>query len=168
MCLRPGGAGVPITGLRKHNPKGVPITKFQSPTEAELARLLDAHVRDEVCYREAPALGLDQDDPQVRQRMRLKLEFLLENLTAEDAPGDEVLQVYLQQHPDKFSREPQVSFQQRYLNPDKRPDFEVDARRMLGELEQGAAPESIGDATLLASEFTLATPSHIGRSFIRH
>jgi len=140
-------------------------TWLRPPTEVELARLLDGHVREEVYYREALAMGLDQDDPQVRQRMRMKLEFLLEDLTAEDAPGDEVLQAYLQQHPDKFSREPQVSFQQRYLNPDKRPDFEVDARRMLGELEQGAAPESIGDPTLLASEFTLATPSHIGRSF---
>ena len=81
------------------------------------------HVRDEVYYREALAMGLDQNDPQVRQRMRLKLEFLLEDLTAEEAPGDELLSAYLQQHADKFRVEPQVSFRQLYLNPDKRRDL---------------------------------------------
>jgi hypothetical protein len=38
-------------------------TWVRSPTEDELARLIEGHVRDEVYYREALAMGLDQDDP---------------------------------------------------------------------------------------------------------
>ncbi len=72
-------------------------TWLRPPTEKELAGLIESHVRDEVYYREAVAMGLDRNDPQVRQRMRLKLEFLLEDLTAEEQPDDGVLEAYLRQ-----------------------------------------------------------------------
>ena len=44
--------------------------------------------------RESQAMGLDQDDPQVRRRMRMKLEFILEDLSSQDVT-DEVLTAYL-------------------------------------------------------------------------
>ena len=74
-------------------------TWLRPPTEQELAGLIESHVRDEVYYREALVMGLDQNDPQVRRRMRLKLEFLLEDLSAEEPPDDETLHAYLQRHP---------------------------------------------------------------------
>ncbi len=39
--------------------------------------------------REAQAMGLDQNDPVIPQRMPLKLEFLLEDLATEAASDDE-------------------------------------------------------------------------------
>lgn len=140
-------------------------TWLRPPTEAELAGLIEQHVRDEIYYREALAMGLDQNDPLIRRRMRQKLEFILEDLTAEDAPSDEVLSAFLQQHPDKFRMEPQVSFQQLYLNPDKRQNLAADAGNMLESLRAGRAPETLGDPTMVGEEYTLATRSEIARQF---
>jgi hypothetical protein len=140
-------------------------TWLRQPTEEELAGLIESYVRDEVYYREAMAMGLDRNDPQVRMRMRMKLEFLLEDLTAEEAPDDEVLTAYLREHANKFSEETRVSFRQVFLNPSKHPDFEVDAKRTLEQLLAGAAPESVGDQTLLPYEYRLATQDVIARSF---
>ena len=64
-------------------------TWMRPPTKKELAGLIESHVRDEVYYREAVAMGLDRNDPTIRQRMRLKLEFLLEE--CHPAQGWEVI-----------------------------------------------------------------------------
>jgi hypothetical protein len=140
-------------------------TWLRPPTEEELAGLIESRVRDEVYYREALAMGLDRNDPQVRRRMRLKLEFILEDLTAQQPPGDEVLRAYLQQNPERFRIEPQLSFRQVYLNLDRRQDLEADAKRILADLRGGVAPETLGDATLLPYEQTAAFQSEIARTF---
>lgn len=140
-------------------------TWLRPPTATELDALIDAYIREEVYYREALALGLDRDDPQVRQRMRMKMQFLLEDLTAAETPSDELLGVYMQEHPEKFYREPQVSFQQVYLNPGKRQDLVADAQALLAHLKSGVATASLGDHTLLQDRFTLSSQSDIARSF---
>ena len=140
-------------------------TWLRPPTEQELSGLIESYVRDEIYYREALAMGLDRNDPQVRQRMRLKLEFLLEDLTAQQPPTDEVLETYLQQNPDRFRIEPRLSFRQLYLNLDRGAALEADAERILGQLEAGEATETLGDPTMLPEEQT-AVPEHIiARSF---
>lgn len=139
-------------------------TWMRPATEAELAALVENHVREEVFYREALAMGLDQNDPLVRRRMRMKLEFILEDLSSQEVT-DEVLTTFLQQHPNKFRSEAQVSFQQVYLNPDKREDLATDAKKLLASLNGGAESESVGDPTLVPYEFSLATQSEIARSF---
>jgi hypothetical protein len=140
-------------------------TWLRPPTEAEVAGLIESYVRDEVYYREALAMGLDQDDPQVRRRMRLKLEFLLEDLTAAEPPGDEVLDAYLQQHPDRFRIEPTLTVRQVYLNPDRRPDLEGDAERILAELRAGVAPDAFGDRSMLPDEQTAVSATEVARAF---
>lgn len=137
----------------------------RTPSKKEIAALVESYVHDEIYYREALAMGLDRNDPQVRLRMRMKLEFLLEDLTADEAPDEKVLSAYLQEHADKFLVEPQVSFQQVYLNPDKHQDFDAEAKKILADLNKGAAPESVGDRTLLQYEYRLAMKTDITRSF---
>lgn len=140
-------------------------TWLRPPTEAERAGLIESHVRDEVYYREALAMGLDQNDPQVRRRMRLKLEFLLEDLTAAEPPGDEVLSAYLQQHPERFRVEPRLSFRQVYLDPDRDRDLAADAERILADLRAGTAPDTLGDRSLLPYEQTAVSTTEIARTF---
>lgn len=140
-------------------------TWMRPPTKEEMAGLIANHVRDEVYYREALAMGLDQNDLIIRRRMRQKLEFLMEDLSAENPPGDAELAVFLQKHPEKFRVEPQISFRQLYLNPGKRKDLATDARIMLASLSKGAAPEAVGDPTMIPFEFKQATPSEIARAF---
>jgi hypothetical protein len=110
-------------------------------------------------------MGLDRNDPTIRQRMRLKLEFLLEDLSTVAEPGDDVLTAYLQEHPDKFQMEARASFRQVYLNPTKRQNMEADATHMLARLKRGAAPESVGDSTLMQGEYRMATRSDIAGQF---
>jgi len=138
-------------------------TWMRPATETELAGLIESYVRDEVFYREALAMGLDQSDPVVRQRMRSKLEFILEDLSSTEV-ADEVLLAYLQEHPDKFRSPVQISFQQVYLSTDGRTDLAAEADTVLAKLSEGAAPESLGDPTLVPHAFTLATQSEIERS----
>jgi hypothetical protein len=139
-------------------------TWMRSATEDEINALVDNYVREEVFYREALAMGLDQNDSIVRRRMRMKLEFILEDLSSQNET-DEVLSAYLKQHPDKFRSEAQVSFQQVFLNPDKRKDLASDAKKLLASLNGGAKPETLGDPTLVPSDYSLATQSEIARSF---
>ncbi|RZW12909.1 MAG: peptidyl-prolyl cis-trans isomerase, partial [Desulfobulbaceae bacterium] len=57
------------------------------PREAELEGLLEEKIREEIAYREGLALGLDRDDPYIRRRLRMKLELLLEDISAQASPG---------------------------------------------------------------------------------
>ena len=139
-------------------------TWMRPPTTEELDGLIESYVRDEVYYREALSMGLDREDPLIRQRMRQKLEFILEDLTAEK-PSDAVLAAYLRDNPDEFQPEPRVSFRQVYLNPEKHRDFEGDARNLLDMLNKGSAAAPMGDPTRVPHAFTGVTLSEIGRSF---
>ena len=139
-------------------------TWIRPPTKDELAGLIESYIRDEIYYREAMAMGLDQNDPQIGRRMRTKLEFILEDLSAEEA-RDEELSAFLQQNPDRFRVDPKVSFQQLYLNPDKRQNLVADAADMVKRLRSGTTPETLGDPTMVGQEYTLATQSEIARSF---
>jgi len=58
------------------------------PTDQELAGLVQDFVLEEVCVREATAMGLDRDDPIIRHRLRQKLEFVTEDALASAAPTD--------------------------------------------------------------------------------
>ena len=139
-------------------------TWMRPPTEDERSALVENYVREEVFYREALAMGLDQNDPLVRRRMRMKLEFILEDLSSQNVT-DEVLTAFLEKHPDKFRTEAQLSFKQVFLNPDKRKDLAADAKKLLAKLNDGAEFESLGDPTLVPAEYSLATQSEIARSF---
>jgi hypothetical protein len=61
-------------------------TWLRPPTQDELNGLIENHVRDEVCYPEVLAMGLDQNAPLIRQRRSQKLEFLIEDLVSESEP----------------------------------------------------------------------------------
>ena len=140
-------------------------TWLRPPTEEELSGLIESYVRDEIYYREALAMGLDRNDPQVRQRMRLKLEFLLEDLTAEQPPTDEVLEAYLQQNTEKFLIPPRLSLRQIFLSFERGQALDADAKQLLAELQAGAAAETLGDPTMLPNEQTAATERMIARTF---
>jgi len=140
-------------------------TRLRPPTDIEQAALIEGYIREEVYYRQALDMGLDQDDAVMRQRMRQKLEFLLEDLSAQSVPGDEQLIQFMQRHPEKFREKPRLSFIQVFLNPDKHQDLAADAMRLLTRLNNGAPPETEGDRTLLAQEYLLATQHDIARVF---
>ena len=140
-------------------------TWMRPPTDAELAGLIERHIRGEVFYREALAMGLDQDDPYVRNRLGQKLELMLDDLSAETVPSDETLARYLRDNPDRFEAPARVSFQQVYLNPDRHPRLEADAADLLARLRAGADPVGLGDVSLLGQSFDNLTQPEVARQF---
>lgn len=141
------------------------------PTEQELQGLIRDYVREEVAYREARALGLDQDDTIIRRRLRQKLEFVSNDLIAQVEPTDAELQSFLNSHAEKFKAEPQYSFRQIFFNPERHGDhLKTDAGEILAALQQksGQSDEDIaklGDTFLLDQHFQNVTSSDISRMF---
>ena len=139
------------------------------PTKEELSGLIDDKVRDEIAYREALAMGLDQDDAVIRRRLRMKMELLVEDIAGLSSPSDEELAAFLHEHMDSFRQEPQVSFKQVYLNSDRRgAGVEEDAQKLLAKLAAagpGADPGTYSDPNMLPEEFTLYHASDVERLF---
>src|SRR5262245_58687822 len=73
-----GDAGTIVVtrGQVEHLAAGFARTWQRPPSPQELEGLVRDHIREEVCYREALALGLDRDDVVLRRRMRQKIEFI--------------------------------------------------------------------------------------------
>jgi hypothetical protein len=111
------------------------------PTQAELEGLVEDHIREEILYREAIAMGLDRNDTIIRRRLRQKMEFLPQNLVEQIEPTEEELRTYLRENTDAFQVEARVSFQHIYLNLERRgAAAETDARRLLADLRTNGGP----------------------------
>jgi hypothetical protein len=140
------------------------------PTAEELDGLVQTHVREEVLYREALALGLDRDDAIIRRRLQQKVEFISEEAAALAKPTDAELDAYLKAHADAFRTEPRATFVQVYLDPHKREaTLAADAKRLLDALGRaGTAPElaSLGDRlSLLEPRYDDASQAEVARLF---
>lgn len=139
------------------------------PTQAELNGLVEAEIREQILYREALAMGLDENDTIVRRRMAQKVEFLFNDLADVIEPADEELQEYLDAHPDKFSEPVRTSLVQVYFNADRRGGkVTADARQLLSELLAGqAAVESddLGDPFMFGSGFDNQSDQQLARMF---
>ena len=138
------------------------------PTAAELKGLIDEYVKEEILYREARALGLDNNDTVIRRRLRQKMEFLSDAAIATLKPTDADLEAYLKANPSKFERDPQIAFEQVFLKPDRRGDrIEEDAASILEVLNSNTAADAaaLGDATLLPFELGLTSARGISQTF---
>jgi len=131
----------------------------------ELPGLIEEKVRGEIAYREAVAMGLDVNDAYVKQRMKAKLEFMLEDISTLDQPTDQELADYLAQYPEKFRREAQVSFVQVYLG--EQPS-EQEAARVLAQLTEAGADaelETYGKSIMLPLAVSASPLSVVDRRF---
>ena len=148
---------------------GFSRTWMRPPTQEELQGQVDDYVREEVLYREAKSMGLDQDDVIVRRRMRQKFEFLADELAARTGPPtDPELEAYLRQHADKYSEEPSFSFEHIFFSREKRgATAGAEATAMLARLSgKGAIDiEKLGDAFLLPSRFEKTSAGETARLF---
>lgn len=151
-------------------------TWMRPPTRQELQALAEDYVKEEILYREARALGLDQDDLVIRHRLRQKMEFLSADLAEPQAPTDAQLQAYYDANRERFQRPGRFSFQQVFLNPHSRSnDVKRAAVELLARLNTEPSfavdPTSIGDATMLPAlldDVTLQEAANaFGYGFVR-
>ena len=149
---------------------GFSRTWMRPPTQGEMQGLVDDYVREEVLYREARAMGLDQDDVIVRRRMRQKFEFLAEGLATRRSPTEQELEAYLQQHLDRFHEEPSFSFEHIFLSREKHgASAEAEVKALLAELggknKDTIDIEKRGDTFLLPSRFEKTSAAETARLF---
>ncbi len=127
--------------------------------------MIQDYINEEVLYRTALAMGLDHNDPVIRQRLRYKLEFLADSGVELIDPGDEALQAFMDQHSDLYRVEPRISFRQIYLG--ERPDAaEIDAIRTAAA-DVGTDPGfvQLGAPTMLPPRMEFADRREVDRVF---
>jgi hypothetical protein len=139
------------------------------PSAQEREQQLKYFIREQVLYREAKTMGLDQDDVIVRRRLAKKMEYLFNDLSVIPEPGETELVSYLTEHVSKFTIPASITFSQIFLNPDERnQDINKDAEQLLQQLKETAiAIETInmGDRSLLPYHFTAQRKSEIAGMF---
>jgi hypothetical protein len=90
----------------------------QAPTELQIQGMADSYVRDEIYFREALALGLDQDDEIIRRRLLQKYEFLRTDLTVPEAPDVVTLEKWYEKNKSKYTIPARVAFSHVYFSVD--------------------------------------------------
>jgi parvulin-like peptidyl-prolyl isomerase len=126
----------------------------RAPDAAELRGLIQDHIREELLYREAQALGLDRDDTIVRRRMAQKMEFLTQDISTAAAPDEGELRAFFAANVARYAKAAQVTFRHVYFSKDRHGErLDADARAALDALRKGANEDSVGDPFLREHEF---------------
>ena len=113
-------------------------TMQRAPTDAELDAQIDQWVREEVLYREALRLGLDEGDPVVRRRLATKMDELATAEVDTARVSDATLAAWLDAHPGRFREGERFTFSQAYY-----PDENALHAALEGEGPQGGYPISL-------------------------
>jgi hypothetical protein len=147
---------------------GFARTWRRPPGKEELQGLVDDYIRDEVFYREGRAAGLDRDDVIIRRRVRQKMEFLAEDMSAPE-PSEEQLAAYLKANPERFRTEDRLTFQQVFLSAARRGRaIDDDSKQVANALDRGEAAvdkTALGDPFLLGEEFQAVSQSEVASLF---
>jgi len=142
---------------------------LRPPTPAERRDLIEAKVREEVLYREALAMGLDQDDAIVRRRLGQKLEFLMEDVSSLRDPTTAELEAWYKRNGAQFSLPGQATFCHIYFSPDVRGlQAKADAARALTTLKAGTscnAAANLGDRFPDQGYYADRTPDDVANVF---
>jgi hypothetical protein len=146
-------------------------TRMRPPTEGELRALIDDYVREEVYYREAVALGFDQDNPIVRRVLRQKMEFLADAYNADQLPTDEALQAYLVANESLFQSGLDVSFTHVFFSDERGSDnARKAAEQALAILsENDGSKVAVAQVTASGDQFPLQSnnPSFSRRDLVK-
>jgi peptidyl-prolyl cis-trans isomerase C len=136
------------------------------PDARELDGLIRDYIKEEVYYREAVRLGLDQNDAIVRRRLRAKMEFLSSAEAETMVASDTVLQAWLDKYPARYAEAPLVSFQSVYVSTIGGDTVASrKAKALLGQLQAGTDPKKLGDPISLPRSQSKATSEEIDRQF---
>jgi hypothetical protein len=147
---------------------GFARTWRRKPSEKELQGLVEDYVRDEVFYREGRAAGLDRDDVVIRRRVRQKMEFLADDISALE-PTEAELAAYLTSHSEHFRTEDRLTFRHIFLSATRRTSaIEADSMHLAKVLDGAGADRSstdLGDPFLLGDQFQEMSSSDLAAVF---
>jgi len=141
------------------------LTWQRKPSTTELENLVEEHIKEEVYYREALALGLDDNDTIVRRRLRQKLEFMQEDLSGLQELAEDELRAYFASRKDQYRTDRILSFKQVLISPKKLDANRVAKLQIEEKLVSGVAPESLSRSSLLPVSINLETEKSIISTF---
>lgn len=116
--------------------------QLDAMSDPERARLVDDFVREEALHREALAMGMDQGDYIIRQRLVQKVEFLLENMANQALePDEEVITAWYNDHRDDYRVDAVYTFTHIFFDAGERGPGQArqDATNLLGTPQLTAA-----------------------------
>ena len=128
------------------------------PDANEIDSLIRDYIKEEIYYREAKRMGLDEDDAVVRRRLRSKMEFLVRAEIENVRPDDAILGPWLKKYPSRFAPDAAYSFDQIYLGSG-------DASKVLATLLDGSDWQEQGTAIDLPKSLELVQRSGVERQF---
>jgi hypothetical protein len=138
----------------------------REPSSEELVALIEPTVRDEVLYREALALGLDENDDEVRRRLIEKMSYLTQDLADPEPSSPDELRAFYAASPSTFTVPSLVSFEQVFFSPGARgAALENDAAAGLVELRNGRPMTEVGDRTPLGESYADAPREQVAVLF---
>lgn len=136
------------------------------PTREEMWAILEPSIKEEILYREALALGLDQNDSQVRARLTEKMLFLTQDIAEPIEPTGAELAAYFEADPERFRRLATISFEHIFFSPSRRgAQLEADAEAALLMVHEDGADSVVGDDLLLEDRYERAEFAAIRRAF---
>jgi parvulin-like peptidyl-prolyl isomerase len=145
-------------------------TWLREPTAAELEQMIDDFITEEIYYREALALGLDENDTVIRRRLKQKMEFLADDLSPVASPNEEALQALLAESADAYLLPARYSLVQIYFSVDRRGDAAARDAIALRERLNGketVATDAFGDPISLPRDLTDTGADDVARLFGR-
>lgn len=159
------------------NPE-VAASRLDALNEQELKLLVDDFVREEALHREALALGMDQNDYVIKQRLIQSIQFITNGfVTAAVDVSDEDVAAYYEARKDDYYIDPYVTFTHAFFSSDRHGAGEARklAEAALAQLNENRVPfsESMrhGDRFLYNVNYVERTEdfigSHFGRSMAR-
>jgi PPIC-type PPIASE domain len=139
------------------------------PTREEMDGMVRDAVREEIFYREAMALRLDEDDVIVRRHLAQKLQFVSEDTHPLAEPTEAQLRDFLARHSQQLQAERGYSFTQVFLNPQRHgARLHADSQRLLESLRRAPDDATLikdGDPFLLDSQFERLPAGEVARLF---
>ena len=138
------------------------------PTREEIDGLIQSYIKEDVLYRQAVAMGLNEDDPITRRRMAQKLEFLTSDLAMMVQPAEGALEQYFADNSEAYRAPDLMTFSQVFFDPDSRGNSTLkDAAEALLELQAAGVPTEesmqVGDGFMLQSDFVSVTATEAAR-----
>jgi peptidyl-prolyl cis-trans isomerase C len=141
----------------------------RAPSEEEMAGLIEAHIREEIFYREGIAAGLDGDDEIIRRRVRQKLEVLAEETGDMPADQENEIKRFFGANSARYAEPARLSFEQIFFDSTRRGRgaAEQGARDALRKLRAPSTGGSVspGDPSLLPNQAEQRRPAEIAAEF---
>jgi len=140
------------------------IQMGRAPALSELDGLVDDYIREEILYREALKLRLDENDTIVRRRLAQKMSFLVDDTMVDENPSLETLKTFYEAHANDYILPERLSFQHIYFR-----GLDESARQRANDikarLSAGYSDRDMGDPFISGNLNTNTSVNELTRNF---